>query len=105
MRLDLDLGTAVLSFTGPRSDGPYPLLERVGALRMAARAGTPSGITSGEAPSIEVSLDNAGKRAAAIVDYPLRRRATIYDDAGAVYFEGTVAAMTVGRSLVLTVEA
>jgi hypothetical protein len=105
MRLDLDLGSAVLSFTSPSSTGPYPWLERVGALRMAARAGTPSGMTAGETPSVQVTLDNAGKQAARIVDYPLRREAILYDDDGEEYFRGTVAAMTVGRSLVLTIEA
>ena len=106
MRLDLDLhGDVLVSFTNAGSDGAYPWLESVGALRIAARAGTPSGIASGESASLDVSLDNSGKQAATLIDYPLRRRAAVYDDAGVLYFDGTVAAMVVGRSLKLTIEA
>lgn len=105
MRLVLDLGTAQIEFTSHGSSGAYPWLLWVGALRIAARAGTPKGLTVGETPNLEVALSNVGKRAARIVDVPLRRRATLYDDDGALYFDGTVAQVRVGTELVLTIEA
>lgn len=105
MRVAVDLGSAVVEFSGPQSAGAYPWLLTVGALRIAARAGTPTGLTAGETPSVQVSLANDGKQASRILDVPLRRPVTIYEDNGDEYFAGIVAAVAIGRAYVLTVEA
>jgi len=106
MRLDIVLAGGVLSFGGAVDPvAAYPWLEEVGALRMAAVAGQPAGSNSGESPSLEVVLRNDKQRAAGILGEAMRARATVYDDAGGVFFDGTVSAVALGRTLVLTVEA
>jgi hypothetical protein len=105
MRLTIDLESAVLEFTDPRTDAAYPWLDAVGEVRIAARAGSPSGFGVGEAPNGSVTLNNARKQAERLLSAPLRRRATIYDNAGKLYFEGTITEAIAGRSLVLKIEA
>lgn len=103
MRLVLALDSGSVEFTGPRSSGPFPWLLSVGTLRLTARAGTASGLGVGETSSLAVAIDNAGKQAAEVVGVPLRRVATVYDDADDVLFAGSVESVKVGRSLVLTI--
>ena len=105
MRLVVELGGGQVEFTEPLSGGAFPYLLEVGELRVAARAGYISGLGVGESPSLEVVLDNAGKRAADILGQPLRSLATVYDDDGSEYWSGVISAATYGRTIVSTVDA
>lgn len=105
MRLVLHLTPAAVSFSEPTSGAAWPLLLEVGALRLAVRAGEASGIEVGEAPSVTVTLDNRGRRAATIVGRPLRAAAEVYDDAGALFFAGMVARVEYGRVVTLELQA
>lgn len=91
MRLVLALDPSALEFTEPGSGGAYPLLVDVGTMREGVRVGNSIGIAANESSSVEVTLDNRGKRAATIIDWPLRASAEIYDDNDELYFAGTVA--------------
>jgi hypothetical protein len=107
MRLVLELTPHPIEF-GQKGDpnAEYPLLVSVGTLRIAARSGEgESSISSGELPSLEVTLDNSGRLAASIIGAPLRARADVYDDDGNLFFAGTVASVSAGRVLRLTLEA
>lgn len=103
MRLVVALDAGDVAFDAPGSSGPWPWLLGVGTLRIAARAGNASGFGVGETSSLTATLDNAGKQAADVVGVPLRRVATVYDDAGDVFFAGTVESVRVGRVLALTI--
>jgi hypothetical protein len=105
MRLVVDLGGNEIEFTEPLSGGAFPYLLEVGTLRIAARAGYISGLGVGESPSLAVTLNNAGDRAADIIGAPLRSVATIYDDDGSVYWSGIVSAASYGRTLGITIDA
>jgi len=101
----LDLGGNEIEFTEPLSGGAFPYLLEVGELRIAARAGYLSGLGVGESPSLAVTLDNAGNRAAGIVGAPLRATASVYDDDDSVYWAGIVSAASYGRTIGLTIDA
>ena len=105
MRLVLDLGGNEIEFTEPLSGGAFPYLLEVGELRIAARAGYLSGLGVGESPSLAVTLDNAGNRAADIIGAPLRAAASVYDDDDSVYWSGIVSAASYGRTIGLTIDA
>jgi hypothetical protein len=102
MQLTIDLGSALVTFDATGSTGAFPWLTSVGGLRMVARAGRAG---ASETAVIACTLDNAGQQAARILDVPLRRRASIYDDEGALFFRGTVQRMRVGRTVELTIES
>lgn len=103
MRLTIALASASLTFHEPGADEAFPWLIDVGALREAARAGNGRGT---EAPNTTVALDNAQNKAGRILVAAERRRATLYDAAGRVHFEGIIQSIAPGlRELVLTIEA
>lgn len=102
MRLDLALASATITVASAGTVAAFPWLTDVGGVRMAARAG---GRGATESSTLTVALDNAGGQASRVVGVPLRRLATVYDEAGAVFFRGTVQRVTVGRTLALTLEA
>lgn len=104
MRLVLDLDPSAIEFVEPLSPGANPFLLSVGSLHLAVRAGHLQGIGSSESPSVDVKLDNSGRRAGRIIGRPLRVRATLYDGAD-VYFTGIVEDATFGPIIGLTIEA
>ena len=104
MQLVLYLSPNAITITPVNSLGEYPLLDVVGTLRLAARAGTPTGLGVGETGSLSVQLDNSSRQAARLVGRPLRCRAEVLQDDGTLIFEGTVAACTYGRAVVLDLE-
>ena len=104
MRCVLTLAGVAIEFTEALAGGDFPYLLEVGALRLAARAGYLSGLGVGESPSLAVTLNNAGNRAADIIGAPLRARASVYDGADA-FWSGVVSAITYGRTLELIIEA
>ena len=77
----------------------------VGVLRLAARTGEASSLGGNESPNVQVTLDNRNRRAATIVGRPLRALAEIYDDAGDLFFSGTVSGCSYGRTVTLEVDA
>ena len=105
MHLVLHLTPSTLTFTQPTSGGAYPLLLGVGVLRLAARTGEASSLGGNESPNVQVTLDNRNRRAATIVGRPLRALAEIYDDAGDLFFSGTVSGCSYGRTVTLEVDA
>lgn len=105
MRLVLALASSSLEFGEPNSGGPFPYLLEVGALRTSARAGSAIGIAATEAPSVEVTLDNRGRKAAKIIGRPLRIGAEIYDDSDALFFSGTVSSIRYGARISLDLES
>lgn len=105
MRLVLALEPSAVEFTEESSGGAFPYLLTVGALRMAARTGSQFGIGSTENAVVPVTLNNAGRRAAAILRRPLRIAADIYDDAGALFFSGLVQSIEYGRVVTMEIEA
>jgi|SRR6185369_6955300 len=105
MRLDLTLGGSVVSFTPLNDDGPYPFLHTVGAIRVAARAGSSSSFGSNESPSASVKLQNHRGRVAALIGNPLRALAQIYDDADELAFSGFVSTIGYGLMIDLTLES
>lgn len=104
MRLVLQLDPSALEFTEPNAGGAYPYLLTVGSLRMAARAGTPTGITATESSSLSVTLDNRQRKVAAIVGRPLRAAASVYDGDD-LFFEGTISSVEYGDVLTLEIDA
>lgn len=105
MRLDLALEPSVISFTRVADGGEFPWMLTVGTLRLQARAGHLTGIGVGETPSLQVVLDNKGKKAAKVIGRPLRVRATVYDGDD-LFFDGTVASIEYGRvAITLTLES
>lgn len=103
MRLAVELGAASLEFGAIGSPtAPRPWVRSVGTLRVAARAG---GTGATESSSLTVVLDNSAGQAARLLDVPLRRIATVYDDDGATFFRGTIQRVRVGQSLELTLES
>lgn len=105
MRLTVELDSATIEFAEQTSSGPYPWLVKVGSLRIAARAGQNAGFGSGESQSLEVTVDNARRQAAAVLGVPLRRAATVFADDDSVFFEGTIAQIEFGQVMRMTVEA
>lgn len=105
MRLAVVLDSATIEFGGPTSDGAYPWLLEVESLRLAARAGSQTGFGAGESQRLDVLIDNAGRQAAAVLGLPLRRAATVYDEDGSVFYEGTIAEVQFARTLRLSIEA
>lgn len=86
------------------ADAPHPMLSGAGTLRLAARAGTPTGLGIGDAGSFPVELDNLGGKAAELIGRPLRARAQYFDGIGAEpIFDGAVARIAYG-SRTLTLE-
>jgi hypothetical protein len=104
-RVAVELDSATVEFARPDADAPFPWFMRVSPLRMAARAGTPTGLGVAQTPSVDVVIDNANAQAKAILGHPMRRRVTIYNEDDSIYFEGLVQRMRVSHSLVLVVEA
>lgn len=106
MRLDLTLAGGVIPFSRVNEDGEYPYLIGAGTLRMAARGGRYAGLGVGESPSIEVRLQNNARQVMDVLGTPpLRAPATLYDDAGEVFFEGIVSKVVLGRVVILTLES
>lgn len=101
MRLVLDIAGAPIEFTSLTDDGPYPYLISVGTLQIAARAGRLAGLGVGESPSLDVLLANNERQTAPLIGLPLRARATVYDDDGAVFFAGAVENILFGRTITL----
>jgi hypothetical protein len=104
MRLVLALEPSEVEFEAENSGGAYPYLLTVGTLRISARAGEPFGLASTESTSLQVTLDNRGRRAAAIIGRPLRVAARVYDGAD-LFFSGVISALEYGRVLALEIEA
>jgi hypothetical protein len=103
VRLSIELDSATISFHSAGADEPYPWLIEVGALREAARAGNGQ---STETANTTCAIDNAQNKAGRILEAAERRRATLYDDAGRVHFDGIIQSIAPGlRELVLTIEA
>lgn len=105
MRLLLDLDPSAIEFVEPLAPGANPFLLSVGDLHLAARAGHLEGIGTSESPSVEITLDNSGRRVVRLVGRPLRVRATIYNADDSVYFAGIVQNSTYGPTIGLTIEA
>lgn len=104
-RLVLFLDPSQVPFTEQGTDTDNPLLISIQTVRIAARAGTVSGLGSTESPSAKVSLDNNGGITAEIVGYPLRVRAELYDHED-LFMVGTVSDFQFGVStLDLTISA
>lgn len=104
-RLVLFLDPSQVSFTEQGTDADFPLLIDIDTVRIAARAGTVSGLGSTESPSAKASLDNQGGIAAEIVGYPLRVRAELYDHDD-LFMVGTVSDFQYGaNTLSLTISA
>lgn len=99
------LGASSVELTPTNSDGPFPLLGPVGAIRVAARAGSASGLGSNEAPSASFELDNTDNFASELIGSPLRALASIYDDDNALAFAGLVASIRFGKTIELTLES
>lgn len=105
MRLVLTIGANPVEFAEVGSGGGFPYLLDVGDLHVAVRAGYLSGLGVGESPSLAVTLDNTGNRAAGIIGQPLRARATVYDDDDSVYWSGIVSTIEYGRTVAMNIEA
>jgi hypothetical protein len=103
-RLVLFLDTSEVPFTKVGESGPYAMLLSIGTLRLAARAGNISGIGVTESTSVRVQLDNTGRRVSKIIGRPLRVRAEIYDGED-LFFVGTVASISYGQTVEITLEA
>lgn len=105
MRAVLTIGGASIEFTERLAGGQFPYLQGVGSLRRAVRAGYRSGLGVGESPSLAVTLNNDGNRAADIIGHPLRASAAVYDDADDLIWSGAISRIVYGRVIELTVEA
>lgn len=105
MRLVLAIPPGSLEFTEPNTGGAYPLLASVGTLRVAARAGDAIGIAASASSNISVTLNNAGHKAALLIGAPLRVGATVFEDNGDVFFDGIVAVVEYGGTIVLEIDA
>lgn len=104
MRLLLTVGGNAFEFTPLNDSGPYPFLSNVGTIRVAARAGSPSGLGSTESPSAAATLQNHGGRVAALIGNPLRARAELYDG-DFLAFAGFVASIRYGITIDLNLES
>lgn len=92
MRLVLHLSPSSIEFTRKGGNGAHPLLVKVGAVRLFARAGPgQAGGRATENPSLTVTLFNVDREASAIIGSPLRALADVYDDADELIFSGIVA--------------
>lgn len=105
MRLVLHLSPAAVVFSRPTSGEAYPFLARVGALRIAVRAGEDNALGGNETANLEVALDNRGRRVSALIGRPLRAAAEVYDDAGELFFSGTVSRCSYGATVKLDLDA
>lgn len=102
MKLVLWLGDTPTEITEENAHGRHPYLVDVGDIRKAARTGQAIGIEGTESSSVPITLKNRVRR---IIRAPLRARADIYDDDDALYFQGTVAALTYGAESTLEIDA
>lgn len=102
MRLAVQLDSSTLIFHGPHADEAYPWLLEVGAVREEARVGN-GRVT--ETANTTVAIENRRGKAEAMLDMAMRRRATLYDHADRVFFDGIIQSITPGRELILTIEA
>jgi hypothetical protein len=105
MRLVITVGDVDLEFVEPNAEGAYPWLTEVGALLLYARAGHLKGTGVSEAPNVPVKLNNHEKQATRLLGYPLRAPAVIYGDDGEEFFSGSIATVTYGATLDLSIEA
>jgi hypothetical protein len=105
MRVVIDLLGAPIEFSERLSGGAHPLLDDVGTLHESARTGNQYGIGVDESPNLAVRILNADNEGARILGRPLRAAATVYDDEEALFFEGIVSSMKLGRVIELTIEA
>lgn len=104
LRFVLTIGGSAIPFTPLNDSGPYPLLKEVGAIRIAARSGAPSGFGATEAPSGSVSLKNSDGLAANLIGNPMRARGEIYDG-DTLAFVGFVASVRYGLVVALNLES
>lgn len=105
MRLVLTIGGGVITFTSLNDDGPYPFLQSVGSIRIAARAGSSSSFGANETPTASAMLSNQNRRVAALIGNPERARAEIFDDDGISAFVGFVSAIIYGLTIQLKLES
>lgn len=102
MRAVFELAGATVEFTPKTDSGPYNVLLAVGTLRVAARAGSISGLGVGESPNLDIVLDNNDRQTAQIIGNPLRIPVVItYDDA-TPFFAGVVSKVQFGRTIIVT---
>ena len=104
MQLVLHLSPNSITITSVAGTGAYPLLEGIGTMRLAVRAGTPVGLGVGETGSVAVYLENSRKQASRILGRPLRVRAELLEDDGSPIFEGRISSCTLGQLMALEVE-
>lgn len=88
---------------------PGPLqwqwLAGVGTIRKAARASYLGGIGETESPNVSATLNNRNRQASTLLGIPLRRRAEIRDETGALLFAGVISKVAYGAELYLEIEA
>jgi hypothetical protein len=99
MRLVITLEPAELEITPVASGGAYDWLLGVGATSLIAHVAEAVSAEDREAASVEVTISNAGRRAARILGQPLRKRAVIYDDANVLFFDGYISNVGYGREV------
>lgn len=99
MRLVITLEPGQLEITPVASGGAYDWLLSVGATSLIAHVAQLTAGTDRMAASVEVKISNAGRRAARILGQPLRKRAVVYDAAGALFFGGYVSDVTYGHDV------
>lgn len=106
MRAEIDIAGATIEL-GALNDAaaPWPYFIGAGVLRMAARAGQSSGFGVGESPSLDVYVQNNRRQAHGLIGTPLRAPFRIYDNADALFYEGIVSRVSLGRVMTLTIES
>lgn len=103
MRLEVQLGAALLPFGAAGGTEAYPWITSVGALRVVARAGDG---WAGETAQLALELDNTGGQASRLLRRSHRSLANVYRDDGSLYFRGTVQRVDPGRAaFILTLES
>lgn len=104
MNLTLYLNPDPVVITECGSADAYPLIVAFGSLRLAARAGDSSGIGVGEAGSVSVHLQNDKRQATRLIGRPLRARAELKEDGGAVIFAGIISNISIDREMGLEIQ-
>lgn len=97
MRVVIALEPGQLEITPVAFGGAYDWLLSVGQVSLIAYVGEALSAQDRLAASVEVAILNSGRQAARILGQPLRKRVSIYDDAGALFFDGYVSDLTYGR--------
>lgn len=103
-RMVVYMDPSPIAFTEQGTDEAYAWLMEISELRIAARAGSVSGIGATESNSVTAKIDNTKARASKLLGYPIKKRVDLYDREE-LFFSGYITGFDANESFDVTIEA